>query len=109
MTVWKTDQRECPGAVSDTLPARKFPMCMREGGEVLYGAHFQNARYWASFITVPPHSEGFPQRRSLKGLRARQGEGRTRSLLVLDVHALGRKTTTSGESTFSCMAICIQC
>ena len=44
VTVRKTDQRECPGAVSDTLPARKFPMCMREGGEVLYGAHFQNAR-----------------------------------------------------------------
>ena len=44
VAVRETDQRECPGAVSDTLPARKFPMSMREGGEVLYGAHFQNAR-----------------------------------------------------------------
>ena len=44
VTVWKTDQRECPGAVSDTLPARKFPVCMREGGEILYGARFRKAR-----------------------------------------------------------------
>ena len=44
VAVWETDQRECPGAVSDALPTRKFPMCMREGSEVLYGAHFRYAR-----------------------------------------------------------------
>ena len=44
VAVRETDQRESPGAVSDTLPARKFPMCMREGSEVLYGAHFRYAR-----------------------------------------------------------------
>ena len=44
VAVRETDQRECPGAVSDTLPARKFPMCMREGSEVLYGTHFRSAR-----------------------------------------------------------------
>ena len=44
VTVRETDQRECSGAVSDTLPASKFPRCVSEGSEVLYGIHFRNAR-----------------------------------------------------------------
>ena len=31
VAVRKTDQRECPGTVSDTLLSRKLPVCMRKG------------------------------------------------------------------------------
>ena len=85
VAVWETDQRECPGAVSDTLPARKFPMCVREGSEVLYGAHFRKVREWPSFYSSRAALRWFSAaalfERSLGRARVRNGRVHSRRWL----------------------------